>query len=97
MKVVCIADNTDPTYIFCGIRIIVPVKGQIYTVIDTKKNSSGVGYLLAEIKNPDFIWSNHPPCPPYFRATLFRPITDISSLERLTKIITIKDKELVDA
>lgn len=92
MKVVCI-NNTRS---FDGGRgdEIHPTIGTIYTVrsheVFQRSGESLYGYLLEEIRNP----INHyigGPREFFFQKKHFRPLTDISALQKLTKVRKLED------
>jgi hypothetical protein len=86
MRVVCIRDVKH-----LAVRgEIVPVVGQVYTVRETLTFLNGtVGYRLAEIKNR-VMWYNSidgkvlAEC--CFDTRNFKRVTDISELQKLTKV-----------
>lgn len=98
MKVVCINDNWQHKASDGSLRprfpdLIYPVKGQVYTIRQILTFENAPFYLFDEIKNPEMIWilGVHEMC---FATYFFRPVTDISELQKLTKIKTHELEEV---
>lgn len=74
---------------------ILPIKGEIYNIRGIVRRYDAIGYHLEEIVNT-FRWYRDRRnasffCEVSFDTKDFRPITDISSLVRLTKVRKLED------
>jgi hypothetical protein len=89
MKVVCIVDVSKSQFPRLGYYEIGPVYNQVYTVRKkltyTIGNKKIYGYLLEEIVNIPQRYSQGVE-EVNFATRMFRPITDISDLQKLTKV-----------
>lgn len=78
MKVECIKDDWTPR----PPMMRLPMVGRVYTVIGRDRDRTNrEGYLLSEIDSG--MWR--------FGVENFRPITDISIFQRLTKVRELED------
>ena len=87
MKVVCIKDNWMKIDMETGAMVRSsdpPKKGRVYTVVNKQKLVKVWCYRLAEF-----------PLNKAYQASHFRPITDISDLEKLCEVEPLKHVEPV--
>jgi hypothetical protein len=93
MRVQCITDFESARGAYT--TEILPIKGEIYNIRGIIKREEATGYHLEEIVNT-FRWYRDRRnasffCEVSFDVRDFRPITDISSLVRLTKVRKLED------
>lgn len=72
-----------------------PRTNAAYTVREVVAFGSGIGFRLEEIRNPSFDCDDGSNEEPAFATHAFRPVTDISSLERIAREVTAHER--VDA